>query len=91
MIYAQVVGTATGTIKHKSFEGARMLVCETINPGGARANAFFVATDWTGAGKGDHVLVTTDGEAAAQKHHDEHSPMRNTIIGIIDELEEAAV
>lgn len=87
MILAHVVGSATGTIKHKSFNGAKLLLCEAIDENRAGKGTYFIASDWVGAGFGDIVMVTTDGSAAEDKHGDPSSPMRNTIMGIIDAVE----
>lgn len=90
MTLASIVGSATGTIKHKSFDGAKLLLCEVIDENGAGQGNFFIASDWLGAGLGDRVMVTTDGSAAEEKHGDPNSPMRNTILGIIDDLDKEA-
>ncbi|KAF0096052.1 MAG: ethanolamine utilization protein EutN [Puniceicoccaceae bacterium 5H] len=84
MLLAQVVGHATSTIKHPSMEGVRLLLCENLDDQGAGAGTFFLAADWIGAGHGARVFVSTDGSAAQQYHHDRHSPLRNTVVGIIE-------
>ena len=40
--------------------------------------------DEQGAGIGDRVFYTTDGSSAREHVGDEHSPLRNMVMGIID-------
>ena len=87
MYLARIVGNATSTIKHKSLEGCRLLLCENIDENKKGTNSFYLAADWTGANIGQEVFVTTDGEAAHKYHGDDSSPIRNFILGIIDEAE----
>lgn len=90
MLYARVIGHATSTVKHPSMKGATLLVCEDADATGKGLGSCFVAADWTGAGTGSMVLVTTDGEAAERHHGDAKSPLRNLVIAIVDNVSESA-
>ena len=86
MYLARIVGNATSTIKHKSLEGCRLLLCENIDENKNGVGSFYLAADWTGANIGQEVFVTTDGDAAQKYHGDSSSPIRNVVLGIIDEM-----
>lgn len=88
MLLARVTGHATSTIKHASMKGCRLLLCEAIDASGKGLAQYFIAADYLGAGHGQQVFVTTDGEAAELHHGDAHSPIRNCILGLADHLEE---
>lgn len=88
MLYARVIGHATSTVKHPSMKGATLLLCEDVDAQGAGLGSCFIAADWTGAGAGSMVLVTTDGEAAERHHGEPKSPLRNLVIAIVDGVSE---
>jgi microcompartment protein CcmK/EutM len=63
-----------------------MLLCQKENEAGeADREPPFVAIDLFGAGLHQRVFVSTDGIGARGIVHDEHSPVRNFIQGIIDD------
>lgn len=90
MLYARVVGNAHSTVHHASLRGVRLLLCESLDAALAGTGKFFLAADWLGAGKGSVVMVTTDGGAASRRIGDRSTPLRNVVLGILDENEEAA-
>jgi microcompartment protein CcmK/EutM len=61
-----------------------MLLCQTISPEGKPEGAPIVAIDLFGAGLHSKVFVSTDGVGARHLVHDEKSPIRNFIQGVID-------
>lgn len=71
-------------------KGATLLVCEDVDAAGKGLGSCFVAADWTGAGTGSMVLVTTDGEAAERHHGEPASPLRNLVIAIVDTVSEGS-
>ena len=89
MILARVRGNATSTVCHPSFKGVRLLLCEVLDAAGGASGKVLLCGDWQGAGAGDKVLVTSDGEAASRHTGDKHMPMRNVVIAIIDEDDES--
>ncbi len=84
MLHAQVVGNAVASAKHPSLESFKMLLCQQLGPEGEAAGSPFVAIDLFGAGMHQKVFVSTDGIGARDIVHDEHSPVRMFIQGIID-------
>ncbi len=85
MILARVTGHATSTICHSSLKGVRLILCEQLLADGSPSGKFLLCGDWQGAGLGDKVLVTADGEAASRNTGQRDMPMRNVIVGILDE------
>ncbi len=90
MIHARVIGNAHSTVQHRSLRGVRLLLCEAIDEAKAGTGKFFLAADWLGAGVGSLVFVTTDGEAASRRIGDRNTPLRNVILGLIDEEAEVS-
>ncbi|MFP4165919.1 MAG: EutN/CcmL family microcompartment protein [Opitutales bacterium] len=84
MILARVDGHATAGISHPSLRGRRIVLCTPISETGAGTGPPLAAIDQLGAGKHSRVFITTDGSWSRDTVHDEHSPIRNEIIAIID-------
>ncbi|MCH2600378.1 MAG: EutN/CcmL family microcompartment protein, partial [Pirellulales bacterium] len=64
MQVASVIGTAVSTIKHQSMVGSKMLVVQPYLTDGKTPDGFpLLALDTVGAGKGDTVIITSDGKA----------------------------
>lgn len=80
-----VVGTATSTVKHPSLEGWRLLVVQVYaNDGKTPDGEPVLAADPLGAGRGQTVLVTSDGRGARQLLKSEQTPVRWTVLGVVD-------
>lgn len=75
---AKITGYITSTIKHRSFEGHRLLVAE------ADGQAPQVVLDPLGAAIGQNVIISSDGQEARSIVGDELSPARWSVLGIID-------
>ncbi|HAQ58865.1 MAG TPA: ethanolamine utilization protein EutN [Opitutae bacterium] len=84
MILARVDGNAVTSIGHPSLIGRTIVLCTPVDGNGASAGAPFAAVDPMGAGIHARVFITTDGSWTQGTVHDDHSPIRNQIIGIID-------
>lgn len=84
MLHAQVVGNAVATAKHPSLNGFKLLLCQQLDANQHPTGAPFVAIDLFGAAIHQKVFVSTDGISARDIVHDEHSPARMFIQGIID-------
>ena len=79
---ALVVGTATGTIKHPSLRGWKLLVVQPLMADGRSPDGDpLLVVDPTSAGPGDVVIITSDGPAARALLGDERSPVRWSTIG----------
>jgi ethanolamine utilization protein EutN len=77
---ATIIGYATSTVKHPSFEGFRLLVAEPESPDVAPQ----VVIDCLGAALGQKVIISSYGSEARKIVGDELSPARWTVAGIID-------
>ena len=84
MIPAQVVGYAVSSHSHPSLKGSKLLLCQPLDPAGKPGGEPMVAVDVFGAGMHSKVFVSTDGIGARHLVHDESSPVRNFIQGVID-------
>jgi carbon dioxide concentrating mechanism protein CcmL len=84
MIPAIVVGHAVSSHCHPSLKGCKMLLCQALDAGDQPQGAPMVAIDLFGAGMHSKVFVSTDGIGARHIVHDEMSPIRNFIQGVID-------
>ena len=82
---ARVLGTAVSTIKHHSMVGSKMLIVQPYLSDGTTPDGFpLLAIDSVGAGKGDTIIITSDGKAMREMLHAEASPARWSAIGIKD-------
>ncbi len=90
MLDARVIGFGHSTVRHSSLKGVRLALCEGLNNEGQGDGKIFLAADWNGAGVGERVFVTTEGDAAGRRIGDDSTPLRNVILGIIDKEEEAS-
>lgn len=86
MQLARVVGFATATVKDASLQGQKLLVVQPLLTGGAAPDGDpIVALDTVGAGRGELVLITSDGKFTREWVKNDKSPARWSIIGIRDE------
>jgi ethanolamine utilization protein EutN len=85
MYLARVMGTATATVKHPSMEGAKLLLVMALQADGRTIEGDpLLVIDRLGAGRGEMVVITSDGIAARELLHDERSPVRWSVVGIPD-------
>jgi ethanolamine utilization protein EutN len=84
MIPAQVVGHAVSSHSHPSLKGCTMLLCQPLGFDDKPEGSPIVAIDLFGAGMHSKVIVSTDGVGARHLVHDEKSPIRNFVQGVID-------
>jgi ethanolamine utilization protein EutN len=80
-----VVGTASSTIKHSTLRGQKLLVLQPLmadsqSPDGDPQ----IAIDGVGAGKGERVMITSDGRYVRELVKQENTPIRWSVIGIAD-------
>ena len=83
MQLGRVIGTATATIKHPSFEGERLLIVELELADGRADGEPVLVFDRFGAGRGDRVLLTNDG-LALQELIGRDTPGRWSVMGLPD-------
>ena len=80
-----VIGTATSTVKHPSFRGMKMLIVQPYLADGRTPDGDpLLAIDAVGAGRGETVLITSDGRFVRERVKDETTPVRWSVIGIRD-------
>ncbi|QYM80681.1 ethanolamine utilization protein EutN [Horticoccus luteus] len=84
MIRARIDGVIVTTVAHPSLHGCRTVICQPLDERGDAEGAPVLALDPHGAGQHQHVLVSTDGGATRARVGDEHSPLRNMIIAVLD-------
>jgi ethanolamine utilization protein EutN len=84
MLLARIDGHVTATVAHPSLRGQKIVLCTPVDEHGADAGMPFAALDPMGAGRHTRVFVTTDGSWSQNTVHDETSPIRNQVIGLID-------
>ena len=87
MLLARIEGNLTSTRKHPSLHGWRLMICQPISGTGEPFGAPVVAIDPHGAALHQRVIVSTDGSAARVAVKNPKSPVRNMIIGLIDQSE----
>ncbi len=84
MNLAQVLGTATATVKHPSMDGWRLLVVQPLNIADGPDGEPLLAIDNLGGRKGDTVMLTSDGNAVGEMLGRKDSPVRWAVLGIVD-------
>lgn len=84
MLHARIDGYATATIAHPSLRGQTIVLCTPVDELGRDAGAPFAAVDPIGAGRHARVFITTDGSWTQDTVHDDSSPIRNQVMGLID-------
>jgi ethanolamine utilization protein EutN len=83
MYLGKVIGTATSTVKHPSMEGAKLLLVKCFQADGKTAEGDpILVIDKLGAGRGEMVMVTSDGIGAREMLNDPRSPIRWSVLGI---------
>ncbi len=87
MKLARVIGTVVSTVKHPTYAGRTILLCQPLTPQGEAAGAQVVAVDHAQAGVGDRVLVLTEGTGVRQILGADAGPIRSVIVGIVDAVE----
>ena len=90
MFIGKVIGTAVAAMKHASMEGCKLLVVQPLMADWRAPDGDpLVVVDGVGAGVGERVVLTSDGQGARQMLGVEATPVRWTVIGIEDERDSA--
>jgi ethanolamine utilization protein EutN len=85
MFLGRVMGSATATIKHPSMEGWKLLLVMALQADGHTIEGDpILVVDSLGAGKGETVMITSDGIGARELVGDNTSPVRWSVLGIRD-------
>jgi ethanolamine utilization protein EutN len=80
-----VVGIATSTVKHSSLEGWKLLVVQFHGVDGRTPDGEPVlAVDALGAGRGQRVILSSDGKGTRALLGSDTTPVRWSVVGIED-------
>jgi ethanolamine utilization protein EutN len=85
MQLGRVIGRATATVKHPTLAGWRLLVVQPLDIRGAADGEPLLAIDQLGGGRGDRVILTSDGKAVREMVGSNNTPVRWAVIGLADE------
>lgn len=86
MLTARVIGTTTSTVKHPSMEGWKLLIVQPFLADGRTPDGDpVIAVDRLGAGRGETVIVTSDGQGTRELLGHMNTPVRWSVLGIVDE------
>jgi microcompartment protein CcmK/EutM len=86
MQIARVVGTVVSTQKHRTFEGAKLLLVQPVNIDDTPRGHALLAVDGVGAGVDERVLVVLEGRAAGEALGKKGAPVDAAVVGIIDTI-----
>jgi ethanolamine utilization protein EutN len=86
MRLGKVIGNVWATRKEEGLQGLKLLIIQPVDAYGKAVRTHFVAADRIGAGKGDHVIVTSGGSSRFIDK-DNPIPIDAIIIGIVDSTE----
>ncbi len=82
---ALVLGNAIATVKHASLNHLKLLVCQpVVGDSLERDGSPILVVDHLGCGSGDRVMITSDGGAVRDLLGLVNSPIRWTVLGLID-------
>lgn len=85
MQVGKVIGTATSTVKHPSMEGWKLLVVQPYMTDGKTPDGDpQLAVDALGAGRGERVILSSDGRGTRELLGSDTTPVRWSVIGIED-------
>ena len=87
MNLARVRGTVVATQRSDKVEGARFLLVEDCDAGGAGKGEYLVALDMVGADRGQLVLVT-QGSSCRWTTRTEDRPMDTLVVAIVDAIDQ---
>jgi len=87
MQIARVIGTVVSTQKHRTFEGAKLLLVQPIALDDTARGTPLLAVDSVGAGIREKVLIVLEGRAAGEALGRKGAPVDAAVIGIIDQVD----
>ena len=85
MLVGLVEGNITTTIRHPSMAGWKVLIVQPLDDRGQAAGYPLLAIDMLGAGHGTKVVISNDGKGTREMIGDTTSPVRWSVIGLVDE------
>ena len=84
MQLAEIIGRATSTVKHPSMDGWRTLIAQPLGASDQDDGDPVIVIDDLGSGRGDKVIITSDGKHVSEMIGTKNSPVRWAVIGIAD-------
>ena len=87
MQLARVTGAVVATRKHEKLLGAKLLLVQPLDAGGAARGVPLLAVDAAQAGVGERVLVVSEGRAAGAAVRREGAPVDTAVVGIVDRVD----
>ena len=87
MQIGRVVGTVVATQKHRTFDGAKLLLVQPLNLDDTPRGNAVLAVDGVGAGVHEKVLIVLEGRAAGEALGKKGAPVDAAVIGIIDRVD----
>jgi ethanolamine utilization protein EutN len=88
MYIGRVTGTVTSTIRHKLYDGHKLMLVTRMDLDGSESSAYDICVDTAQAGVGDVVIVLDEGGSARQVINKRGTgPLRAVIIGIVDQID----
>ncbi len=88
MLLARVIGNVVATQKNQRYEGARLMLCRQITPGGEDTHNTLLALDSVSAGEGDIVLILQEGwGASTAATGNQGAAIDSAIVGVVDYID----
>ena len=85
MLLALTIGIATATVKHSSMQGQKLLVVQPLAADGKSPDGDpQLAVDLLGVGRGELVVLTSDGRYTRELLKCDNTPVRWSVIGMKD-------
>jgi len=85
MLLARVLGTARATMRHRSLDGWRLLIVQPLAADETTPDGNpLVVVDPVSAGRGDMVMLTSDGRHTRELVGSDKTPARWSVLGIRD-------
>ena len=86
MLLARVVGNVVATKKDARLEGRKLLILETITPGGDPKGSYVIAVDTVGAGVRETVIAV-QGSSSRMAEGLKDIPVDTAVVGIVDKVD----
>ena len=81
---ALILGSTRATVKHESLVGQRMVGVQPLMLDETPDGPPLIAIDAFGTRRGDHVMLTSDGLYARDITDNDNTPVRWSVMGILD-------
>jgi ethanolamine utilization protein EutN len=87
MHFARVIGTVVATQKHRTFDGAKLLLVQPLTLDDHARGTALLVVDVLGAGVHDKVLIVMEGRAAGEALGRTLAPVDAAVVGIVDTVD----